>query len=383
MISAKVFLDRAREMGLSMYSGVPCSLLDPLINCIIERDNITYVGAASEGEAVAIASGAYLAGRTAAVVCQNSGLGNAVNPLTSLNAVFKIPVLLVVTLRGEPGRKDAPQHALMGQITEELLAALRVPCQCFPAVEGDVTPKLEHAVRVMKDSALPYAFILKKGMIRPHQGNNHAPRRNGNGTLSLPELPLRAVMTRREAIEVLASVREEGDLCVSTTGKISRELCCVNDSPRNFYMLGSMGCAGAIALGVSLSRPDVRVLAIDGDGSALMKLGTMATVGRYRPKRFVHVILDNESYESTGGQASSSPCVAFDRVAAACGYASAVSVCSPDRLASELKWARGALGPQLLHVKVKRESTQDLPRPALTPVELKDRFMAAIAAEEA
>src|ERR1700742_4296809 len=119
MITADSFLSEAGRAGFDFYTGVPCSFLTPLINGVLSQRDLAYVGAASEGEAVAIAAGAWLAGRNTVVMCQNSGLGNAVNPLTSLNAPFRIPTLFVTTWRGEPALKDEPQHAVMGQITQK------------------------------------------------------------------------------------------------------------------------------------------------------------------------------------------------------------------------------------------------------------------------
>src|SRR6201995_3045240 len=132
MFTARQFIEDATRQGFDFYTGVPCSYLTPLINGVISDKSLSYVGAASEGEAVAIAAGAWLAGRKTVVFCQNSGLGNTVNPLTSLNFPFRIPTLLLVTWRGEPGIKDEPQHVLMGQITQALLDVIRVPWREFP-----------------------------------------------------------------------------------------------------------------------------------------------------------------------------------------------------------------------------------------------------------
>ena len=115
MINADDFLSPARDAGYDFYTGVPCSFLTEIINRVISDISLDYVGAASEGEAVAIASGAWLAGRKTVVMCQNSGLGNTVNPLTSLNHPFRIPTLMIVTWRGQPGITDEPQHELMGR----------------------------------------------------------------------------------------------------------------------------------------------------------------------------------------------------------------------------------------------------------------------------
>ena len=147
MIAADAFLEPAQERGFSFYAGVPCSFLTPLINRVISDPALNYVGAASEGEAVAVAAGAWLAGRRTVVMCQNSGLGNTVNPLTSLNHPFRIPTLLIVTWRGQPGLKDEPQHELMGEVTGSLLDTIAIGHAGFPKEVDAVAAALDRAER--------------------------------------------------------------------------------------------------------------------------------------------------------------------------------------------------------------------------------------------
>ena len=163
MIQAGAFLDAGRAAGFDFYTGVPCSFLTPLINGVLAHEKLSYVAAASEGEAVAIASGAWLAGRKTAVMCQNSGLGNAVNPITSLNTPFRIPTLMVVTWRAGPGLSDEPQHELMGRITPGLLDLMEVPHRPFPADDKDLAAALAEADGEMEKTGLPFAFIMQKG----------------------------------------------------------------------------------------------------------------------------------------------------------------------------------------------------------------------------
>src|SRR4051812_24396523 len=167
MIYANSFIGQALERGFDFYTGVPCSFLTPLINGVIGGTGLQYVGAASEGEAVAIAAGAWLAGRRTVVMCQNSGLGNAVNPLTSLNAPFRIPTLLVTTWRGRPGIKDEPQHALMGEITHGLLDLIRVGHRPFPTTSDDLVPTLDYACAEMDRLDLPFAFVMAEDSVAP------------------------------------------------------------------------------------------------------------------------------------------------------------------------------------------------------------------------
>ena len=165
MITAQDFIGEAKNNGFDFFTGVPCSFLTPLINGVLNDRTLTYVGAASEGEAVAIASGAWLAGKKTVVICQNSGLGNAVNPLTSLNAPFKIPTLFITTWRGQPGIPDEPQHEVMGLITPELLALIGLEHTLFPKDRADLAPVLKLAVNRLETRELPFAFIMEKDSV--------------------------------------------------------------------------------------------------------------------------------------------------------------------------------------------------------------------------
>src|SRR5215510_4391018 len=166
MITAAEFLAAAVRHGFDFYTGVPCSFLTPLMNGVLSRPTLAYVGAASEGEAVAIASGAWLAGRQTVVMCQNSGLGNAVNPLTSLNTPFSIPTLMITTWRGQPGLKDEPQHELMGQITASLFDVMRIEHADFPSTVEAIDPALDLCTSICVDKERPFAFIMAKGSVR-------------------------------------------------------------------------------------------------------------------------------------------------------------------------------------------------------------------------
>lgn len=380
MIAANEFLDSARDHGFSFYTGVPCSFLTPLINRVIGDRHLDYVGATSEGEAVAIAAGAWLAGRRTVVMCQNSGLGNAVNPLTSLNFPFRIPTLLVVTWRGQPGLKDEPQHVLMGEITGQLLETLRIPYADFPSSAGDVEPALTRAMADLTARELPFGLIMAKGSVAAEELEQEpaAPRPRGwqKDLRVQGDRPARIAVLER----MLAAVPESAGI-VATTGKTGRELFTLADREQHLYLVGSMGCASGLALGVSLISGR-KVIVLDGDGAALMKLGTLATIGAYAPDRLVHVILDNGVHDSTGGQATVSPVVDFVDAALACGY---VWGCSCDSLNGFDRAFREAIdnchGPALIHIRIKPGSLEKLGRPTVPPHEVARRFKAFLAKE--
>jgi len=377
MIPAQAFLGPAGARGFDFYTGVPCSFLTPVINAVISDDAIAYVGAANEGEAVAIAAGAWLAGRKTVVMCQNSGLGNTVNPLTSLNFPFRIPTLMVVTWRGQPGLKDEPQHELMGQVTGALLRTMRIPYGIFPDAEEAVAGALAEAEARMEKSRLPFAFIMEKGAVRddgleqapaarPPAGTHHDLRSGG-------QPPARAA-----ALERFLAAAPAAAGVIATTGKCGRELFTLDDRAAHLYQVGSMGCASAMGLGVALNT-DRPVAVLDGDGAALMHMGNLATIGAQGPKTLLHILLDNAVHDSTGGQATVSPVVGFAEAALACGYRAAWSCDDLAGFDEALKAGFAGEGPALIHLRIAPGSMKDLGRPTVKPPEVAERFKGFLA----
>lgn len=374
MIQADAFLDALTERGYGPIVGVPCSFLTGLINTAMGRQG--YVAANNEGEAVAIAAGAALAGKRPVVMFQNSGLGNAVSPLTSLNFPFRIPLLLIVTHRGGPGIHDEPQHELMGQITEQLLRLQQIECAPFPATAAEIGPRLEQAAQHMKRTGLPFALVLPKGGLAdapPPPASTRSPQRGE--LLPGADASAPAVLHRSDAIAATADAVPSNAALIATTGKIGRELFTLRERPGNLYLVGSMGCAASVALGAAMQVPKP-VVVLDGDGAALMRLEALVSVGHYRPPNLVHVVLDNGMHESTGGQPSLSTTVRLAETALSCGYATAVSLVDPVAFATHLKRALSTPGPHMLHVRVLPGSLEPLGRPTLGPQQVKERFVA-------
>jgi phosphonopyruvate decarboxylase len=375
VITADQFLEPARKRGFSFYTGVPCSFLTPLINRVIGHPHLSYVGATSEGEAVAIAAGAWLAGRRSVMMCQNSGLGNAVNPLTSLNHPFRIPSLLIVTWRGQPGLKDEPQHAVMGEITGDLLDVMRLERAAFPSLPEEIDPLLGRIEAEMERTELPFALVMPKGSVSDEglrqEPQPARPRGEATDLRSAGELPRRI-----EALERVLALLPDEVAVVATTGKTGRELFTLADREQHLYLVGSMGCASGVGLGIALNCPR-KVLVLDGDGAALMKMGSLATIGAYAPPNLVHLVLDNGVHDSTGGQATVSPNVDFASTAIACGYASAYGCDSLDGLDQALSAAmRADRGPSLIHIRIAAGSIEKLGRPTVAPYDVARRFKA-------
>jgi phosphonopyruvate decarboxylase len=377
MISARAFLQEATRSGFDFFTGVPCSFLTPLINGVLSDRSLSYVGAASEGEAVAIASGAWLAGRRTVVMCQNSGLGNAVNPLTSLNAPFKIPALFITTWRGEPGISDEPQHEVMGRITQDLLSLMGLAQAPFPAEKAAIAPVLERAVQHMDTTAQPFALVMRKVDLED-EPLDQAPLPGRAAGQRVHKEQAGTHPVRAAVLEKLLRLVGDDTGIIATTGKCGRELFTIADRPQHLYQVGSMGCATGMGLGVALNteRP---IIVLDGDGAALMKLGTFATVGAYGPRNLIHILLDNGVHDSTGGQATVSASVDFAAVALGCGYAWAASANTLEGFEAALMAAHEGPKPALIHMRIAPGSMATLGRPTVTPADVARRFKAFLA----
>lgn len=376
-ISPKAFFDSLSERGVNFLTGVPDSLLKEFcafVDAALPPEN--HVIAANEGSAVGLAAGHHLATGTVPVIyLQNSGLGNAVNPLLSLAdpEVYGMPMVVVIGWRGEPGVKDEPQHELMGQITSRLLALAGVHGEPFPLAAADIEPVLARAVAHMRATGQPVGLVQPKGAIAPRPLDEvraePAPRVApvDFGGAGLPR--------RMDVLALLRDKLPESAGLVATTGHTGRELFTLQDHAGHLYCVGSMGGASAIGLGAALNC-EREIAVLDGDGAALMKLGNMATIGAEAPARFTHVLLDNGRHLSTGGQATVSAHVDFAAIAAACGYRFAARAGGLAEAGAALDAALVVPGPRFVHVKVAAEEVAGLGRPTVAPREVARRFRA-------
>lgn len=383
MIRAENFAREALKRGFSLWTGVPCSYLKPFINYVIDSPELRYVPAVNEGDAVALAAGSTLAGTPAIVMFQNSGLGNAVNPLSSLTYIFKIPVLIITTLRGEPGGPhDEPQHELMGSITTRMLDLLEIRWEYFPTEEDAVAPALDRATRHMKETGLSYGFVMRKDSVAPYAlkekskaygGFNAASEAAGMSAVQNRASSRTPLVKRGTMLEAVQHTVRPEDLVLATTGYTGRELYALDDRPNQFYMVGSMGCASSFGLGVALTRPNRRVIVLDGDGAVLMRMGALCTIGTERPRNFVHIVFDNGAYESTGGQQTVSRGIDLCAVAKACGYERTMEVSDPKELGKALEAHRNdAL--TFIRVPILSGVPENLPRPEIAPPAVARRF---------
>lgn len=370
MLNTSEFGNELKKLGFNFYSGVPCSFLKNLINYSINE--CEYIAAANEGDAVAIASGAYLGGRKSVVLMQNSGLTNCISPLTSLNYPFQIPILGFVSLRGDPGLNDEPQHELMGQITTQLLDLMQIKWQFLSFDDSEAKRQLEEANKWIEANR-PFFFVVRKETFKSEklkieQRLNHKNKEKSEQT-DLDELP-----SRFDTLKVINGLKDKKTVLMATTGKTGRELYEVEDSVNNLYMVGSMGCVGSLGLGLAYTRKDIDVIVIDGDGSLLMRMGSLSTNGYYQPENMLHILLDNHVHDSTGGQNTVSHNIDLVNIAAACGYEKSCYIHSLHELEKCIQEWKMTKGLTFIYLKISKGSKPNLGRPKVTPSEVKTRL---------
>ncbi|NQT98015.1 MAG: phosphonopyruvate decarboxylase [Candidatus Marinimicrobia bacterium] len=375
-ISPINFFNLLTNDGIDFFSGVPDSLLKEFCLCL--DDNVApqnHVISANEGNAIALAAGYHLGtGKLPLVYMQNSGLGNAVNPLISLcdPEVYSIPMLVVIGWRGEPGVADEPQHKKQGQIQENLLAALDLPYITFSATENNIESKINKAVTSAMADKRPFVILVKKGTFSKY-GTSLSQKETG-------------LIKRENALEIILESLPDNAIIVSTTGKTSREIFeirAIRNEPhyKDFLTVGSMGHCSSIALGIALSKPDRKVFCIDGDGALIMHMGSLATAGKLQAKNLYHLLINNKVHESVGGQKTAANGINLPALVRSNGYNSVQSCSKKTDLKKKVEQFVLATGPAFLELIVEPGSRNDLGRPTIKPVDNKQEFMKYISGE--
>ncbi|MCH5286506.1 MAG: phosphonopyruvate decarboxylase [Christensenellaceae bacterium] len=375
-MNAHVLLKACEQAGISFFTGVPDSQLAGLCDTLYATygvDSPRHLVAANEGNAIGLCAGHYLAtGKPALCYMQNSGLGNAVNPLASLMdaQVYALPSLLVIGWRGEPGVHDEPQHVKQGQVTLGQLELLDIP---YFVLSKDMTEEAfaEAFAETVKqlEAGRTAAIVVRKG------------------ALTCPEKPVYRndnTLSREDAVGRIIALAGEKDAFISTTGKLSRELFELREArgeghERDFLTVGSMGHASMIALSVALSKPGRRIWCLDGDGAALMHLGAMAVLAQRRPKNMIHVVVNNAAHETVGGMPVCEGALDVTAVAKAVGYGLVLRADSAEALDAAVKEAMAADCLTLIEVMCSVGSRADLGRPTTTPVQNRDALMSFLA----
>jgi phosphonopyruvate decarboxylase len=373
MIEAQLFYDLLTRGGVRFFTGVPDSLLKSFCAYITDHtDTAHHSIAVNEGAAIALASGFHLAtGELPLVYMQNSGIGNAVNPLLSLAdaEVFRIPMLLTIGWRGHPGAHDEPQHIKQGKVTLPLLEAMNSPSTVLAEHEDECRSQLDSCLRSLGEKKSPHALVIRPGIFAPYALQTKEP---DQGELS-----------REDAIAIIIGSSAPQGICFCTTGMASRELYEIRERlgqghEQDFLTVGSMGHASQIALGAALQRPNLPVTVLDGDGALLMHLGALAAIGCAGPANFRHIILNNGAHDSVGGQPTLGLKIDIPAIARACGYVEAKMITNAAELRSALAEKPPAgkkAGPVLLEVRVRRGARNDLGRPRTTPEENRRSLM--------
>lgn len=367
MINVEEFVNYLKYINIDFFTGVPDSQLSSFADYV--EENCGNIIAANEGNALAIASGYNLStGNIPLVYLQNSGLGNIVNPATSLthSEVYSIPIVYLVGWRGEPGVHDEPQHIKQGAITLGLLNMLDIE---YAVITKET--KFDELVEVFDNNFVnqlnngnSVAVVVSKGAFEDYK----IKKENKN------------VLTREKAIQTIVDFLSDDDMIVSTTGKSSRELFEYREELKqghgnDFLTVGSMGHSSSIALGVALNSSNKKIFCFDGDGAILMHMGSLALIGSMKPNNFYHVMFNNSAHESVGGLPTIMSDIYIDEIVLACGYKKVYNASSIDELKSVLPYFIKDNGPVFLNIDVNLESRKDLGRPSTTPIENKNEFI--------
>lgn len=371
MISPKFFIDKLEENNINFFTGVPDSLLKNICAYIEDnKDENHNIIAANEGAAMGLATGHYLAtGEIPVVYMQNSGEGNIINPLASLTdkEVYNIPILLIIGWRGRPGVHDEPQHIKQGKVTLHLLETMGIKYTILSKDENEFTNQLNDVIEYMAKTKESFAFVVEKDTFEDYKLQNNQQYEN-------------LEMSREEAIQIVADSLDENAVIVSTTGMISRELFEYRANSnqtheKDFLTVGSMGHASQIALGIALEKSNHKIYCFDGDGAAIMHMGSMAIIGSKHPENYIHIIFNNGAHDSVGGQPTVGLQINIPEIAKALNYKKVFSIKDRMSLKEVLNKINGEKGPIMLEIQVKKGNRKDLGRPTTTPIQNKEALM--------
>jgi phosphonopyruvate decarboxylase len=370
MLNPKELFDNFTSRDITYFVGVPDSLLKDFCAYITDHaDESKHVITANEGNAIALAAGYYLGtGKTALVYLQNSGLGNAINPLLSLNdsEVYGLPLIIMIGWRGEPGEIDEPQHIKQGRVTKEMLNVMEIPWQILDDKTKDIPEVIDKAIRQIKETGGPTALLVRKGTFE-----KYTLKKNKTNNYQL---------TREKIIQRIVDLTNRNALLVSTTGMASRELYEYRISRgdiagNDFMTVGAMGHASSISLGLAQSQPNKKVVCIDGDGSVLMHMGGLTIIGQSKQHNLIHLVLNNGSHDSVGGQPTCAFEIDIATIALACGYRQVKVVETMQDFDLAFNEMLSTSGPSLLEIRINNTSRNNLGRPKTTPLQNRDALM--------
>lgn len=367
MINANKFISELNKLEINFFSGVPDSLLSSFSKSLhFDFNDSDHIISTNEGSAIAAGMGYYLAtNKIPLIYMQNSGLGNIINPYTSLlhKKIYNIPFLLLIGWRGEPGTKDEPQHIFQGEITLDLLNLLEINY-----IVIDKNSKIENILEEIKisvSSKKQLAIVVKKNTF---ESDSRSFKTSNSST------------KRSIALENIIKQFDKSSLFISTTGKLSRELyeLRIKNGQANddFYVVGGMGHASAIATGILHEIKNKKIICLDGDGSILMHMGHLSLVAKEQYKNFIHIVFNNSAHESVGGQPNNYKMLTRDKLFEALGYKKNIFI---NNISDIQNYDLNHLtGPVYIEIKVENSSNENLMRPDKTPVENKKSFVKKI-----
>ncbi len=374
MIRVEEFYDVLTQNNIDYFTGVPDSQLKAFCDYVMKNRGISknHIIAPNEGNAVALAAGYHIAtGKIGMVYMQNSGLGNAVNPIASLTdqEVYGIPVMYMIGWRGQPGVKDEPQHVKQGKITLELLELLNIKYFIIKKTTeiADIIKILDEEFIEVLAQGQSVAFVVEKDSLEAC-----GKMKNENTNL----------LSREEAIKVIVDSIEKDTVIVSTTGKASRELFEYRENTnqgheKDFLTVGSMGHASMISLAVA-ENSNKKVVCIDGDGALIMHTGAAVLIGSRKPKNLVHILMNNGAHETVGGMPTISYDIDWENSVKAFGYKNAYRAVNEIEIAEAMEKAQKEVGPILVEIMVNTASRNELTRPSIKPIDNKKDIMAFI-----
>ncbi len=368
-LSSQELYDPLLANGVDYFCGVPDSVMGPFSHFLTEHAKDRHVITANEGNAIGLAIGYHIAtGKTPVVYMQNSGLSNAIDPLASLAdpSVLSTPMLLFVGWRGQPGRNDESHHARQGAITPNLLQSLEIPFDTLSCDPSEANQQVGEMLKNAGEQKRPHALLIEQGSLAEYSAEATAFN-------SYP-------MSREEAVAAVVDALDETAIVVASIGKLSRELFeyrqkSERDPSKDLLVVGGMGHASSIALGIAQQKPEKKIFCLDGDGSVLMHLGAIATIGNVNPANFYHVVFNNGAHDSVGGQPTAASNVDLPALARACGYRYTSTQNELLFVTEEITRVKQEIGPALVELKVHPGARQNLTRPTMHPSDNKEAVM--------
>ena len=361
MHNNKSLFEIFNNQGVDFFSGVPDSLLAEFSSELeANSKKIKHLICPNEGNAIATAIGYHAATKKISVVyMQNSGIGNAINPLISLahKKVWSIPIVLVIGWRGNIKLKDEPQHLQQGKVTKDFLDLLGIKYKVFIENKSEVI--IKDLIKKSYQSSSPTALLFTEKYLSPNLKTNKIIIKNKNK------------LSRIIAIDCILKNKNKKDILIATTGKTARELYLLQRNKKaehsDLLVVGGMGHASSIALGTLEACKNKKIFLLDGDGALLMHMGILSLLGKQKNNIFIHVLLNNEVHDSVGGQPTAISGINIKQLSQYMQYDFFKTINTKVELNKYLNKIKKGNFSHFLCVNISHGSVSPLPRPKETP----------------